>query len=454
MIPLETLLGQHEGKTLEFKRDVSSPDKLIRTIVAFANGAGGTLLVGVEDGSREVGGMEEPTEVEEQLANLIADRILPRLVPELRILPWRRKYVVAVHVYPSSCRPHYVKSQGPQEGVYLRIGSTTRKADLAQIDEIRRFVGGHTFDEEPLAGMDSEAIDFRAASECFAPVRKLKTGDLRTLQMTTLCQGRHVPTVGGILLFGLNRPEQFPDAYIRAGFFGGTDKATIVDSQIIKSHLPLALDEAIRFVNRNTRRSIDVQGSKHAEVPEYPLVAVREALANAIVHADYAQHGSPISVAIFEDRLEVYNPGGLLPGLTVKDIQTGVSRLRNRVIGRVFHELGLIEQWGSGIQRMAAACRAAGLTEPILEEVGSGFRVTLSRIARGAPAMDAIDRTVLDLLRRSGGLSTSGVAKEIGRTTRATRDRLGRMVESGIVVVVGSSPRDPRRIYRAVVGER
>lgn len=206
-------------------------------------------------------------------------------------------------------------------------------------------------------------------------------------------------------------------------------------------------------MNRNTRRSLEVQGSKHAEIPEYPPVAVREAIANAMVHADYAQQGSPISVAIFEDRLEIYNPGGLLPGLTVEDIQTGVSRLRNRVIGRVFHELGLIEQWGSGIQRMTAACRAAGLAQPILEEVGSGFRVTLTRIARGAPVMDPMDRTIMDLLQRSGGLSTSEVAKGIGRTTRATRDRLNRMVESGIVVAIGSSSRDPRRIYRVVTGE-
>lgn len=452
MTSLESLLVQHEGKTLEFKRDVSSPDKLIRTIVAFANGAGGTLLVGVEDGTRQVRGVEKPTEVEEQLANLIADRIMPRLVPELQIVPWRKKYVVMVRVYPSSCRPHYVKSQGPQDGVYLRIGSTNRKADPAQIDEIERFVGGHTFDEQPLADMDTEAIDFRAASECFAPVRKLKAGDLRTLQLATRCQGREVPTAGGILLFGRERLERFPDAYIRAGSFAGTDKAAILDSLTIQTHLPLALEQAMQFVQRSTRRAIDVQGSRHVERREYPLVAVREALANAIVHADYAQRGSPISVAVFADRIEIYNPGGLLPGLTVEDIQTGVSRLRNRVIGRVFHELGLIEQWGSGIQRMTAACLAAGLASPILEEVGSGFRVTLAPAVKGLPVMDSVDRAIMDLLQHSGGMSTSEVAKGIARTSRATRDRLNHLVGLGMVVAVGSAPRDPRRVYRVVSG--
>lgn len=94
MPDLPHLLTLPEGKTLEFKRDLSSPDKVIRTIVAFANGAGGTVLIGVTDGSRHIVGVTDPTKVEEQLANLISDRIEPRLVPELRIIPWRRTYVL------------------------------------------------------------------------------------------------------------------------------------------------------------------------------------------------------------------------------------------------------------------------------------------------------------------------------------------------------------------------
>ena len=82
---------------------------------------------------------------------------------------------------------------------------------------------------------------------------------------------------------------------------------------------------------------------------------------NAIVHADYAQQGAPIRIALFDDRIEIENPGLLPFGLTIEDIMQGVSKLRNRVIGRVFHELHLIEQWGSGIQRMTAACQEAGL---------------------------------------------------------------------------------------------
>src|SRR5256712_5455179 len=117
---LVDLLKRPEGKTLEFKRDLSSPDGALKTIVAFANTAGGTLLVGVEDRSGHVRGVREPLDLEERLANLVSDHVVPRLVPEIEILPWRRTQVLAVQVYPSPTRPHYLKREGLDGGVYVR----------------------------------------------------------------------------------------------------------------------------------------------------------------------------------------------------------------------------------------------------------------------------------------------------------------------------------------------
>lgn len=450
MSVLEELLSQHEGKTLEFKRDASSPDNLLKTMVAFANGPGGIVVVGVEDRTRRVLGLSDPTKTEELICNLISDRIEPRLVPDLQILPWRRTHVIAIHVFPSSCRPHFLKAQGRERGVYLRVGSTNRRADAAQIDEIARAVRGRAFDEEALPGMSSEAIDFRAASECFSNKRKLNRNDLRVLGMLTADQGKLVPTIGGVLLFGRERLAAFPDAFLRAGRFAGNDKTAILDSADIKDYLPRVVDQALAFVQRNTRRAIAIRDSQNTESWEFPLLALREAITNALVHADYAQTGVPIRLAIFDDRIEIDNPGGLPTGLTVSDIRRGVSKLRNRVIGRVFHELGLIEQWGSGIARMTHACLQAGLAEPALEELGSGFRVTLTRKRGQASVLDALDQAILDLVGQSSGISTSDVAAHIRRTTRATRDRLGRLVALGLLAAVGSGPRDPRRTFRLV----
>src|SRR5436309_8397986 len=169
---LVEILKRPEGKTLEFKRDLSAPDGALRTIVAFANTAGGTLLLGVEDRTRHVRGVDEPLDLQERVANLISDTIAPRLVPEVEILPWRRTHVLAVQVHPSPTRPHYLAREGPEDGAYVRVGSTNRRADRPLVDELRRFARGEGFDEQPLPELNSEALDFRAASESFAPVRK------------------------------------------------------------------------------------------------------------------------------------------------------------------------------------------------------------------------------------------------------------------------------------------
>lgn len=163
-------------------------------------------------------------------------------------------------------------------------------------------------------------------------------------------------------------------------------------------------------------------------------------------HADYAQRGGPIRVAVFANRVEVESPGLLPFGLTIEDLPLGVSKLRNRVIARVFHELGLMENWGSGVQRMMSACDEAGCPRPVFEELGGRFRVTLGVAGPGVVA-DEVDARLLSALRAQDGLSTGQLAAAIERTPRATRTRLKRLVERGRVREVGSGANDPRRRY-------
>lgn len=444
---LVQILRRPEGKTLEFKRELASADGALKTIVAFANTAGGIMLLGVEDRTRHVRGVREPLDLEERLANLISDHIAPRLMPEIEILPWRRTQVLAVQVHPSPTRPHYLKRAGEEAGIYVRVGSTNRRADPELIEELRRFSRGEAFDEQPMPGLDSEALDFRAASESFAPIRKLARRDLESLRLVTSYQGRRVPTVGGILLFGRDRERYFPDAWIQAGRFAGGDKSRILDRVEIRSLPVHAVEEAIAFVQKHSLYGAEIGSVRRKERLSFPSVAVREAVINAVAHTDYGQRGAPLRLSIFDDRLEVENPGLLPFGLTVEDILRGVSKLRNRVIGRVFHALQLIEQWGSGIQRMSAACRDAGLVAPVFEEIATRFRVTLGTARADRPALDATDRAILARLAGGKGRLTSELAKAIGLTPRATRTRLARLVGSGLVREVGTGPQDPQRRY-------
>lgn len=447
---LTELLKRPEGKTLEFKRDLSSAAGVLRTVVAFANTAGGTILIGVEDGTRHVRGIADPLSLEERLASALSDGIAPHLVPDIEVLPWRSTNVLAVQVYPSPGRPHYLKAAGVEAGVYVRVGSTNRRADDELVAELRRTSLGKSFDEQAMPELDSEALDFRAASECFAPTRKLKKADLETLRLLVPHQGRKVPSVGGVLLFGRDhdvRRAHFPDAWIQAGRFAGTDKTHIVDSAALHGPLPQVIQAAIEFVRKHSLHGFDIGAVRRTDTWSLPPVALREAIVNAVVHADYAQRGAPIRVAIFDDRVEIENPGLLPPGLTVEDLRRGVSKLRNRVMGRVFQELGLIEQWGSGIQRMSAACRDAGLPAPVLEEIGTRFRVTLHTTRGPVPSLDDIDQAVLDALSVGAGLSTNEIAARIARTPRAARTRLASLVERGLIREIGSSPQDPKRRY-------
>jgi predicted HTH transcriptional regulator len=447
VVGLVELLKRHEGKTLEFKRDLSSPDGILKTVVAFANTAGGTVVIGVEDGSKNVRGLPDALASEERLASLISDSIRPHLVPDIEVMAWRNLNVLAVQVHPSNTRPHYMQRLGPEDGVFVRVGSTNRRAEELQIEELKRWNRMDSFDEQAVPDLKSEAIDFRAASEFFAPYRHLTPQAWSTLRVTTEHQGRQVPTIGGLLLFGKDRFARFPDAWIQAGRFAGSNRARLLDSVEIRSFLPRAADEAIAFARKHLNRESIIEGVRREDRWSVPLVAIREALMNAIVHADYAQQGAPIRLALFDDRIEIENPGLLPFGLTIEDVRQGVSKLRNRVIGRVFHELHLIEQWGSGIQRMTTACQEAGLDVPKLEEIGMHFRVTMSTARVGRPHTDETDRRILALFGDGSARSTAVVAKHVGLSQRATLTRLKSMTERGLLCEIGTGPHDPKRQY-------
>lgn len=120
------LITADDGKTLEFKKDISSPRNLLKTLVAFANTAGGRIVIGVEDKTRRPIGIDNPLDEEERLCNLIADSISLRLVPSIEPTTVDGKTLLLVEVFLSSSRPYYILSEGPEAGVYVRLGSTNR----------------------------------------------------------------------------------------------------------------------------------------------------------------------------------------------------------------------------------------------------------------------------------------------------------------------------------------
>jgi len=374
---IELLIASPEGKQVEFKRDLSSPKPIAKTIVAFANSAGGTLIIGVTD-SKEVIGIENPFDEEERICNLLADLVSPRIVPNIEMVTIDQKVILVVEVYLSGSRPHYISTVGLENGVFVRLGSTNRQADQQLVAEIQRSVEGVSYDALPMPELTIDDIDMNELQTLFKGKREINEKTLLTLRLLTTYQGRLVPTKGVMLLFGKNRELYFPDVWIQCGRFLGTDKTEIFDSQEIHTSLPKSYHEIVLFLKKHAMRSADFStGAERIDRWSIPLVILREVIINALVHTDYSQRGAPIRVSFFDDRIEIENPGILVPGMTIEDMKEGLSKVRNQVISRIFRELKLVELWGSGVQRIFSEAKKLGLPEPIVSEIGMRVRVII-----------------------------------------------------------------------------
>lgn len=444
---IEQTLQQPEGKTLEFKRDLSSPRNVLKTLVAFANSAGGRLVIGVDD-DRQVTGVAEPLDEEERICNLIADSIEPRLLPNVELASIGECTLLVVEVFPSSSRPHYLKAMGPENGVYVRLGSSSRQAGPELIAELRRSAQGVVFDEMPMPELGPEDLDLEAAQRLFGPERKLDDKTLTTLKLLGREQGRLVPTQGAVLLFGKAREQYFPDAWVQCGRFRGRDKVEIFDQAEIHEHLPDAVTAIELFLKKHAFKTAQFGAMRREDVWSIPLTILREAIVNALVHCDYSQRGTPIRIAFFDDRIDIESPGMLLPGMTVEDMKSGVSRIRNPVIARVFRELHLIEQWGSGVRRIFAEAAEQGLPEPAITEMVTGLRLSIYlrepvRIDTGGPEQKgaqsraqsrAQSDKILQLLA-AGALSANALVAGLGlkSKTGAFKRTIKELLDLGLI---------------------
>jgi predicted HTH transcriptional regulator len=444
---IEELLQQEEGKTLEFKENSKSLDRIIHTIIAFANTAGGKVLIGVKDKTKEIVGLQDPVQEEMRLANAIADSIEPLFNPDIHVVSWRNKEFLLIQV-PHSVGPYYAKSKGLKKGTYIRLGSTNRLADAAILAELERLGENECFDEMPTTGCSIEDLDLDAIKACFKKVgKKFENSKAFSLHLYLKKQSKSIPSKGAILLFGKNRTEIFPHATIRCVRFSGIARDEVIDHQDVDDYLPLALDKITSFVQRNTKLGAEIGPSIRKNIAEYPPVVVKEAVTNALIHTDYSAAGSQTQVAIFDDRIEITNPGALPFGLNMEDALQGVSQLRNRVIGRCFRELELIELWGSGLKRMISQCRKSGIAIPKFEELGHFFRVTLFNRREAVLVVRGWRKDLMDLIVKKKEITTKDAATFWKITDRAARVRLRKMVEEGLVAEISTHAFDPQKKF-------
>ncbi len=364
-----------------------SSSDLARLITAFYNTRGGAIIFGIEDDTRRPVGVSNPQGVETGIVNIIRDRCSLDVMPSIEFVSYQGMEFVVVACPQGTHKPYLVSGEMRP---YVRVGSNNREA---QDEEIRRLYmegseGG--FEGMPcrsatLADLSTGLITGyvrRREQTAGKPLGLSGEETLRSLGCLVEQGQLWVPTNAGVLLF-TEEPQRFiGQAEVSCVRFKGTDVVSYVDRRDLQGPLYRLVDDAEQFIYRHMKVGRRIEGFVGVEYREYPHEAVREAIVNAVVHRDYSRRGQRIRVFMFDDRIEVYSPGTLPPGVSLEKMRRlePQSVLRNPIIVGVFRDLGsqYIERLGTGIRRIALAMEAHGLPRPLLEEMGSEFRVTLA----------------------------------------------------------------------------
>ena len=247
---IENIIAKNEGKTVEFKENAHSIAKIVQTVIAFANTAGGTIVIGVKDKSKKIIGVKNILTEEERLANAISDSIEPLITPTIQLSSWRQKDLIIIQV-SYSVGPYFLKSKGIKNGTYVRFGSTNRLADQSTIDTILHAKEHLFYDETPCPQANTNDIDLNLGKELFSKSgKKFTLQTAKTLEILTIHQNHELPTAGGILLLGRaeKRNKIFPNAMIRCAKFQGKTKTKFMDQLDIHKPLPLAVDAILGFI--------------------------------------------------------------------------------------------------------------------------------------------------------------------------------------------------------------
>ncbi len=447
MPDISKLLSMPEGKTLEFKRDLSSLQPILKTLVAFANTAGGVLVIGKDD-LGNVLGVHDIFNAEEKLANAIADSIYPSLMPEIETVSVDGKSLLVVCV-SHWWGPFYLKAKGPMEGVFVRLGSTNRAAGQELLEELKRFRSKTPFDLMPCPDVDSSELDMDKIRKAFTEIGKeINESKLAGLGVLVPYGKKMVCSNAGVLLFGKDslRKKYFPNAQIRCARFLGSEKVEFLDQYDVEGTILDAVHEIPKFIRRNTRVSAKINKIQREDIPEYSPILVREILTNALVHADYSISGMNPRISIFSDRMEIESPGMLPFGYTLDDFIAGVSHVRNKVIARIFRELRLMEEWGTGYKRISKVCNEGRYPLPLWEEVGTTIKVTLypcilqetqHKIAKDSSSLR--QEEILKLFQKQSQLTAKEIHDQLKReiSERQLRADLLQLKKIGLVSTVG-----------------
>lgn len=421
-----------ENLTTEFKREYTEEVK--KTIVAFANTAGGVLFIGVND-DKTIAGVSKPDDIILQITNVVRSAIKPDLTlfVDCKIESTGKNFVITVIVQKGTACPYYLAGKGIRpEGVYIRQGASsvpaTETAILAMIKET---------DGEKYEGVRSlnQNLTFLQTKRFF------EAGNLPfgSNQHKTL----HLQRTDGVYTnLGLLLSDQAVHT-IKLAVFEGIDKQVFKDRREFSGSLLKQLSETYEQLDIHNRTRAEVEGLIRLEKRDYPEEALREALLNALVHRDYAFSSSTL-ISIFDDRIEFVSVGGLPKGVLLEDIMLGLSIPRNENLASVFYRLHLIEAYGIGIPKIMRSYDDCEW-KPELQTTANAFKITLpnrnalrSGKISNKPLLNESEEKIIAMFNRQNEINRQDieVALEISQAM-AVRHLRG-LVDKKVIQVTGS----------------
>ena len=421
-----------ENNNTEFKREFV--DEVKKTVIAFANTAGGKIYIGVDDDGSAVG-VSDPDDVMLKCSNAIRDAIRPDITMFVNysVETIANKQVVVIDVQRGTSIPYYLESKGIRPvGVYVRQGALSVPASETAILKMIKETDGDKYEN---ARSIQQELTFNSAKKEFET--DSVSFNEQTMRTLKLISDDGVYTNLGLLL-----SDQCPHT-IKAAVFEGTNKFVFKDRAEFNGSLLEQINSAYEYINRYNRTRSEFEGIHRIDIRDYPVEAIREALLNSVVHRDYAFSAS-ILISIFDDRIEIVSIGGLVRGITKDEIFMGLSVQRNEALANVFYRLNLIEAFGTGIPKIFRLYEGFNV-KPSIETSDNAFKIILPNtvsakemISVAKPKRSLTDDDILQAFRRTGVVTRSGI-EEYANISQAGASRIvRRLLDEGKITKIGN----------------
>ena len=386
-------IAQGETYDLEFKL-IPNEDRIkyLKTVVAFANGKGGRILFGVAD-DRTVHGIANDKVYAEMdaIVNSISDACSPHIPVDAGIENLDGKSVIVIDVLAGSQPPYYIKAEGDKDGVYIRVGATTQRADDSTRHELALLSEGRSFDAEPCpkAKIDDKRISalcskmYRIARKnCDSEaerrsIKRVTPGQLEAWGIISKIRGKWVASNAYALLTG----DPAFSIRLKCGVFKGDDKDVFLDRREFTGSVPELIDKGLEYILAKINMGCYFKGAYRHDRYELPPDEMRELVINAFAHRAYLQHNAPVFIAVFDTRIEITSPGGFPRGQTAERALAGYSKIRNEALARALNYMRYIEEWGSGLRRVNKVLGEYGIRNISIEDSGIAVRMNVYRSA-------------------------------------------------------------------------